>query len=123
MSVEPLEVGRWDPKLAVLAPTDEVSLKLARVDVREGETGDVACERLLLRVPVSGDLDGVLALQHRIEDGLLGQARWKAGEATFPDENELAHSYRAPEDHRLRSCGLTLRISGARHHSYLFSDA
>jgi hypothetical protein len=38
------------------------------------------------RIPVAGDLDGIVIQKHRVEDRLVGQARRKSAHAEIADE-------------------------------------
>src|SRR5690606_8904188 len=85
VAVELGEVFGGNPILLVLAGAGDLDGVAGEELGRDLEAYDVA-GAAILSVPIAGDLRGVGAREHRVEDGLLGEPRWELAPAAVADE-------------------------------------
>lgn len=97
--VEFVQVFGGDPQFFVLAPTDDVVLKLADVRIVHIEFGHITGIRLTLNIPIEGNLAGVFKIEDRVENRLFGQTRGKGFQPGIENQSQFQHSHRTVEDH------------------------
>jgi len=94
-----IELGQilgWYPILPMHSATDDldiVSLEKFSADVKSGYVSDLF--RIVLRIPITGDLHSIFFLQHRIKDRLFRQPRRESHESRGADQLQFRVTNRA----------------------------
>ena len=100
VGVEGVEVFGRDPVLQDIAAADLmqfVGVEKGAIDIELGDEANAAVRD----VPLPGDLGGIPAMEHRVEDRLLGQPRWPGPPAQLLDEVELVLAGGSPQGHHV----------------------